>query len=113
MKFGFGGFLLTFALAMGVAAEKTAVAAEPSPAQQAQREKMKSCNAKASEQGLKKDERKAFMKECLSKDKKVAAEPSPAQQAQREKMKSCNAQAGEQGLKGDKRKVFISACLER
>lgn len=46
------------------------VAAEPAPAmtdkKAAQREKMKSCNADAKAKALKGDERKTFMKDCLS-----------------------------------------------
>lgn len=38
---------------------------EPSPAQKAQQEKMKVCNAEAGKQGLKGDERKKFMSGCL------------------------------------------------
>ena len=37
----------------------------PSPAQQAQQAKMKSCNAEAKTKALKGAERKAFMSECL------------------------------------------------
>ena len=42
----------------------------PSPAQKAQQEKMKSCNAEAKTNALKGDERKKFMSECLKADKK-------------------------------------------
>jgi hypothetical protein len=48
---------------------------------------MASCNEEAS--GKKGDDRKAFMKDCLSSKPKV----SVAQQAQRDKMKTCNADA--------------------
>lgn len=75
-------------------------------AETAQQSKMKTCNAEAS--GKKGDERKAFMKECLSKhDEKGSA----AQQAQREKMKSCNAAAVDK--KGDARKAFMKDCLSK
>ena len=74
----------------------------------AQQDKMKSCNAQASKKGMKGDERKAFMSDCLKADSKGA---SPAQTAQQEKMKSCNAQASKKGMKGDERKAFMSDCL--
>jgi hypothetical protein len=50
----------------------TAPAAAPAkkaatPAQLAQREKMRVCNAEAKNQGLKGDERKKFMSDCLKK----------------------------------------------
>ncbi|WP_296654532.1 PsiF family protein [Paraburkholderia sp.] len=72
------------------------------PAQTAQQQKMKTCNTQA---GAKKgDERKAFMKQCLSAG--GAAAPAMTQQ---ERMKACNAQAGDK--KGDERKAFMKQCL--
>ena len=68
----------------------------------AQQNKMKECNASAGEK--KGDERKAFMKECLS--------AKPAKTTQQDKMKSCNKEAGEKTLKGDDRKKFMSECLK-
>jgi len=74
----------------------------------AQQDKMKSCNAQASKKGMKGDERKAFMSDCLKADSKGA---SPAQTAQQDKMKSCNAQASKKGMKGEERKAYMSDCL--
>ena len=78
----------------------------------AQQNKMKTCNAEATAKGLgegKGDERKAFMKECLS------AKPEKATKAaaggQQNKMKMCNKEAGAKKLKGDDRKTFMSTCL--
>ena len=69
----------------------------------AQHNKMKACNAEADAKGLsgegKGDDRKAFMKTCLS------AKPS-----QQDKMKACNKEAGDK--KGDERKKFMSECLK-
>lgn len=81
-------------------------------------EKMKGCNKEAT--GMKGDERKAFMKKCLSKDyvlKSDAATPAtPATPAaphtQQDKMKKCNADAKTKELKGDERKKFMSTCLK-
>ena len=86
-------------------------------------EKMKGCNKEAT--GMKGDERKAFMKKCLSKDytlkadtaaadkKATKAEAKPAAPAtQQDKMKKCNADAKTKELKGDERKKFMSACLK-
>ena len=85
-------------------------------------EKMKGCSKEAT--GMKGDERKAFMKKCLSKEyvlkqdamagAPAAATPAipAASSAQRDKMKACNADAKTKGLKGDERKKFMSACLK-
>ncbi len=72
-----------------------------------QQEKMKTCNAEAKTKELKGDERKAFMKSCLS-NKPVAPEPT-AKTKQQEKMKTCNAEA--KGKSGDERKKFMKECL--
>lgn len=77
----------------------------PASAQTAQQNKMASCNKEAA--GKKGDERKAFMKECLSA--KPAA--STAQKVQQDKMKSCNADA--KSMKGDERKAFMKKCLSK
>lgn len=65
-----------------------------------QQNKMVTCNKSA--EGMKGDERKAFMSNCLKKDKPVT---------QQEKMTQCNKDAT--GKKGDERKAFMSQCLRR
>ncbi|MBU6435991.1 MAG: phosphate starvation-inducible protein PsiF [Betaproteobacteria bacterium] len=90
--------ILGLALALGVAAPAFAAA---------QQDKMKTCNVEA--KGKKGDERKAFMKECLSKDGAPAAKSAKA--TQQEKMKTCNTEA--KGKKGDERKAFMKECLSK
>lgn len=65
----------------------------------AQQSKMATCNKEAGD--MKGDERKAFMKTCLS------AKPV----TQQDKMKSCNADPKAKALKGDERKAFMKECL--
>ncbi len=72
----------------------------------AQQQKMKDCNARATEKGLKGDERQQFMSSCLS-----AEGDDKALNPQQERMKACNAQANVKGLKGGERKTFMSQCL--
>jgi hypothetical protein len=62
-----------------------------------QQSKMGTCNASAGDK--KGDERKAYMKECLSAEK----------MSQQDKMKKCNADAT--GKKGEDRKAFMKTCL--
>lgn len=69
-------------------------------AETAQQSKMTVCNKEAGDK--KGDERKAFMKTCLSAKKETP---------QQAKMKSCNAEAKD--MKGDERKKFMSACLKK
>ncbi|WP_322051256.1 PsiF family protein [Paraburkholderia bannensis] len=72
------------------------------PATNSQQSKMKTCNTQAGDK--KGDDRKAFMKQCLS------AAPAPAaKMSQQDRMKACNAQAADK--KGDDRKAFMKTCL--
>jgi hypothetical protein len=73
-------------------------AADPTPAQQAQQQRMTQCNKDAA--GKSGDERKAFMKSCLS------TRPAMTQQ---QKMTACNKDAA--GKSGDERKAFMKECL--
>jgi len=70
-----------------------------------QQNKMKTCNAEAKDK--KGDERKAFMKECLSAKPAAAADGASPQQ---NKMKMCNESAKD--MKGDERKKHMSECLK-
>ena len=104
MKLGMAVVAFMFASCAVQAAEHEKKA--PSPAQQAQQEKMKACNAEAGAKELKGDERKSFMSDCLG------SKSAPGSTAQQNKMKACNAEAGSKALKGDARKKFMSECLK-
>nr|WP_246479916.1 PsiF family protein [Niveibacterium microcysteis] len=92
---------------------KPAAAEADAKAPSAQQDKMKVCNEKAT--GMKGDERKKFMSDCLSAkpagapaaDAKADAKSSTSQQ---DKMKVCNEKAT--GKTGDDRKKFMSECLK-
>ena len=101
-----------------VPAPAAAPAPEAAPAAgNSQQNKMAICNKEAT--GKKGDERKAFMKECLSNkpaapaSAATAAAPAAAPAAgnsQQNKMATCNKEAT--GKKGDERKQFMSECLK-
>jgi hypothetical protein len=88
--------LITVAFSFGMASH-----AAEDDTKTAQQSKMKTCNMDAKDK--KGDERKAFMKECLS----AKAEPA----TQQSKMKACNADAKDK--KGDERKAFMKECLSK
>ena len=67
-----------------------------------QQQRMKDCNAEASQKDLRGDPRQSFMSSCLKGD------PSNAQQ---KKMGTCSKQAGDKKLKGDARKKFMTECV--
>jgi hypothetical protein len=77
-------------------------------AQNAQQEKMKTCNTQAKAQSLSGDARKSFMSTCLSNQPAAA----PKLNSQQQKMKQCNADANTKGLRGMDRKTFMSTCLK-
>ena len=76
-----------------------AAVATPALAANAQQERMKTCNTKAADK--KGDDRKAFMKDCLSAEKKTYDN----------KMGACNTQS--KGKTGDDRKKFMSECMKK
>ena len=98
--------LLALTAPLGLQAAYAQTAAQPAPKATAQQSKMTSCNKEAG--GKKGDERKAFMKQCLSA--KPAA-PADGRTAQQEKMKTCNKDAAD--MKGDARKAFMQECLKK
>jgi folate-binding Fe-S cluster repair protein YgfZ len=73
-----------------------------------QQEKMKACNVEAAAKSLKGDDRKKFMRECLSAASDGVKSGLTAQQG---KMKTCNAEAKTRALSGGDRKKFMSECL--
>ncbi|HEV2700767.1 MAG TPA: PsiF family protein [Steroidobacteraceae bacterium] len=75
-------------------------------ADNSQQQKMTTCNADAKTKNLTGDDRKAFMKTCLS-----AAPAASAKNSQQQKMKTCNATASSKSLTGDDRKAFMKSCL--
>ena len=94
--------LITVAALSAFAFIAPAYAADAAKAPTAQQNKMTECNKEAGDK--KGDERKAFMKTCLSAK-------ADGRAAQQEKMKACNASAADK--KGDARKAFMKECLSK
>ena len=97
-------------LALSVAALATSsVYAKEATAQQG---KMATCNKDAAAADKKGDERRAFMKECLSAKPAaaaVAAAPA-ASKSQGSKLGACSKEAAAKGLKGAERNAYLSEC---
>ncbi len=92
--------------AVGASAKDTSATGKPMTAQQ---QRMKDCNAKATAQSLKGDQRKTFMSTCLKGEPATAS--ANAKTAQQQRMTTCNADAKAKALKGDQRKAFMKTCL--
>lgn len=94
---------LSLALAASGAYAKEDQAATP------QQSKMADCNKEAKAKEMKGDERRAFMKSCLSgKPAEAKKEMTPQQM----KMGHCNKEAKAKEMKGPERKKFMSECLK-
>ena len=87
----------------------TATLVQPAAADNTQQTKMTTCNADAKSKGLSGDDRKSFMKTCLSANSGGDSKPLNSQQ---QKMKDCNADAKTKGVSGADRKKFMSDCLK-
>jgi psiF repeat len=87
----------------------TATMVQPAAADNTQQTKMTTCNADAKTKGLSGDDRKAFMKTCLSS---TPSSDSKTLTPQQQKMKDCNADAKTKNLAGADRKKFMSDCLK-
>jgi hypothetical protein len=94
---------------LGAAVLASAIMVQPAAADNSQQTKMTTCNANATAKNLSGDDRKAFMKTCLSANSSTDSKPLNSQQ---QKMKTCSADAKTKGLSGDDRKKFMSDCLK-
>ena len=105
--------LLTLSAALALALSTSAFAASHKMAPEMsasapmtkQQSKMGDCNKAAADK--KGDDRKAFMKTCLSGDTAMAAPAKPM--TQQEKMKKCS--GDNKGKKGDEYKASMKTCL--
>ncbi|MFN8644218.1 MAG: PsiF family protein [Candidatus Binatia bacterium] len=92
---------------MLIALSLIALLAGPAAAANEQQQRMKDCNATATQRQLTGDARKAFVSECLKGDR------GGQLTAQQQKMNDSNATASAKGLKGDARQQFMSSCLSQ
>lgn len=100
---------LAWCLFLGLSLATNLAMAKEEKAPTAQQSKMATCNKDAKEKALKGDERKAFMKTCLSNK---PAEEKKEMRPQQQKMQDCNKEAKEKNVKGSERRAFMSSCLK-
>jgi hypothetical protein len=74
----------------------------PSPAQEAQQQRMATCNTEASQRELKRDARQSYMSACLG-----------GKMNQTTLMKVCNAEATQDKMTADARKAYLATCLKK
>jgi psiF repeat len=98
--------VLLLSLAIGGGLPARATAGEQGPSQQ---DKMKTCNNLADKKGLKGDDRKNFMQDCLSK----AGNQPLNEMSQKDKLNVCKNLADRKNLNGDDRRSFLKDCMNK
>jgi len=96
--------LLSLAMSVGLSARAVADGQGPS-----QQDKVKACNTMADNKGLKGDDRKNFMQDCLNK----AGNQQLNEMSQKDKMNTCKNLADRKSLSGNDRKSFIKDCMNK
>ena len=117
-------------IALSLALAATGAYAKDEKAATPQQSRMADCNKEAKAKDMKGDERKAFMKSCLSGkpaaeakteakiEAKIEAKTEAKAEAKKEltpqqqKMQDCNKEAKAKDMKGPDRKKFMSGCLK-
>jgi psiF repeat-containing protein len=93
-------------LAMSVGPPARAAADNQGSSQQ---DKITACNNMADKKGLKGDDRKNFMQDCLNKP----GNQQVNQMSQKDKINACKNLADRKSLTGSDRKSFIKDCMNR
>ncbi len=105
-------------IALSLALAATGAYAKDEKAATPQQSRMADCNKEAKAKDMKGDERKAFMKSCLSGKPAAEAKTEAKTEAKKEltpqqqKMQDCNKEAKAKDMKGPDRKKFMSGCLK-
>ena len=74
-----------------------------------QQDKMKACNNLADKKGLKGDDRKNFMQDCVSK----GGNQPLSEMSQKDKMDVCKNLADKKNLTGSDRRSFLKDCMNK
>ena len=97
-------------------AMSTWISATPEPSQKgsatsvSQQDKAKACNDLADKKGLKGEDRKNFLQDCLSK----TSNTKPLDDmSQKDKLDACKNLADKRNLKGEDRRSFLKDCMNR
>src|SRR5579864_1451627 len=96
--------VILFSLAMSLGLPASAAAQGGS-----QQDKMKACNTLADNKGLKGDDRKNFMQDCLNKPGNQPLNDM----SQKDKLNVCKNLADRKNLKGEGRRSFLKDCMNK
>jgi hypothetical protein len=98
-------FAILLLLAMSAGLPARAAADQGS----SQQDKVKACNSAADNKGLKGDDHKNFVQDCLSK----AGNQKLDDMSQKDKMNVCKNLADKKNLNGSDRRSFIKDCMNK
>ncbi|MDE2233922.1 MAG: phosphate starvation-inducible protein PsiF [Gammaproteobacteria bacterium] len=117
---------LCVALVAGALALTTGVHAQDIKTKSPQQQKFADCSHKS--KGLKGEEHKKFMHECLGNDTRASnaaaasngmdmkhpksPDTNPGMMTSQQRMKACSTEAKNQNLKGNDRKAFMRDCMK-
>jgi psiF repeat len=105
--------MMSLLLAMNVTLLIAAQTTRSQPAQSStvsSQDKAKACNDAADKKGLKDQERKTFMQNCLNK---AANAGSGGNASQQDKATACKNLADKKGLQGADRRSFLKDCMNK
>ena len=98
-------FVTLLSLAVGAGLPGRAAADQGS----SQQDKVKACNSSADSKGLKGDDRKNFLQDCISK----AGNQQLNDMSQKDKMNVCKNLADKKNLTGSDRRSFLKDCMNK
>ena len=105
------GMILMMALSFPMSATLDAASSAAWSASTAsQQDKIDACNAAADKKGLKGDDRKTFMQNCLNQ---AADVQRPSDMSTKDKMNACKNLADKKNLKGEDRRSFLKDCMNK
>lgn len=105
--------MLSLLLAASLTSLIAAKTPQSKPAQSStasSQDKAKACNDLADQKGLKDQDRKTFMQNCLNK---AASSGSGGNVSQQDKATACKNLADKKGLKGADRRSFVKDCMNK
>ena len=104
--------MMSLLLATSLGSLIAAKTPQPKPGQSStvsSQDKAKACNDAADQKGLKDQERKTFMQNCLNK----VANSGSGNVSQQDKVTACKNLADKKGLKGADRRSFLKDCMNK
>lgn len=102
--------LLLLAMSTGLSAHSSVAPEKQAGTSASQQDKARACNDLAEKKGLKANDRKTFVQDCLNK---TSDRKSIDDMSQRDKLDACKNLADKRNLKGEDRRSFLKDCMNK